>query len=94
MYAIVLIINYRLSRFFHREWGLVREIHPPVGESPVEWLLLTTLPIETLEDVWKLVEHYYGRWSIEVFFRTLKSGCRGGGMIRMISSFPQLVLIT
>jgi hypothetical protein len=55
---------------------LVREANPPAGEVRVEWILVTTLPIETLEQVRTIVEHYCVRWSIEVFFRTLKSGCR------------------
>lgn len=55
---------------------MVREIDPPVGEEPVEWILLTTLPIDAPQQVRRIVEHYCVRWSIEVFFRTLKSGCR------------------
>lgn len=55
---------------------LVREIDPPAGEEPVEWLLLTSLPIETLEQVREIVGFYCVRWMIEVLFRTLKSGCR------------------
>ena len=55
---------------------LVREPNPPAGEVRVEWILVTTLPIDTLEQVRTIVEHYCVRWSIEVFFRTLKSGCR------------------
>lgn len=55
---------------------LVREPNPPAGEVRVEWILVTTLPIDTLEQVRTIVEHYCVRWTIEVFFRTLKSGCR------------------
>jgi hypothetical protein len=55
---------------------LVREPHPPTGEPPVEWMLLTTLPIDTPEQVRTIVAYYCVRWNIEVFFRTLKSGCR------------------
>ena len=55
---------------------LVREPNPPAGEVRVEWILVTTLPIDTLEQVRMIVEHYCLRWTIEVFFRTLKSGCR------------------
>ncbi len=45
-------------------------------EPPLEWLLLTTLPIDTPEEVRRVVEYYCVRWNVEVFFRTLKSGCR------------------
>jgi hypothetical protein len=55
---------------------LVREMNPPPGETAVEWILVTTLPIDTLEQVRTIVEYYCVRWCIEVFFRTLKSGCR------------------
>jgi Transposase DNA-binding/Transposase Tn5 dimerisation domain len=55
---------------------LVREPDPPAGETPVEWILVTTLPIDTLEQVRTIVEYYCVRWSIEILFRTLKSGCR------------------
>jgi len=54
---------------------LVREENPPVGEEPIEWLLLTSLPIETLEDVQQVVAYYCCRWEIETYFRVLKSGC-------------------
>jgi hypothetical protein len=55
---------------------LVREINPPPGEEPVEWLLLTGMPVDTLEAVQQVVQYYCVRWMIEVFFRVLKSGCR------------------
>jgi len=55
---------------------LVREPNPPTGEAPVEWLLVTTLPIDTAEQVRTIVEYYCVRWCIEILFRTLKSGCR------------------
>jgi hypothetical protein len=55
---------------------LVREAHPPAGEPPVEWLLLTTLPIDTPEQVRTVVAYYCVRWGIEILFRVLKSGCR------------------
>src|SRR5262245_1630353 len=55
---------------------LVSEVDPPAGEVPIEWLLLTTLPIETVEQVRTIVAYYGVRWEVEVLFRTLKSGCR------------------
>lgn len=55
---------------------LVRELNPPAGEPAVEWILLTDLSIETAADIRKIVETYSLRWMIEIFFRTLKSGCR------------------
>ena len=55
---------------------LVLETQPPEGEDPIEWLLLTSLPIKTIEDVQRVVRLYAVRWVVEIFFRTLKSGCR------------------
>ena len=55
---------------------LCEETNPPAGESPICWMLVTTLPIETDEDVQRIIRSYCIRWQIEVFFRTLKTGCR------------------
>jgi hypothetical protein len=55
---------------------VVREANPPPGEPPVAWVLLTTLPIDTPEDVRTVVAYYCVRWNVEVLFRVLKSGCR------------------
>jgi hypothetical protein len=45
-------------------------------ETPIEWMLLTTVKVENFKDATKRVEWYSGRWGIEVYHRTLKSGCR------------------
>ena len=55
---------------------LVTEATPPADDVPVEWLLLTSLPIDTSEQVRLIVQYYCTRWMVEIFFRTLKSGCR------------------
>jgi hypothetical protein len=52
------------------------EQDPEEGSDPVEWMLLTTAPVNSIEDAKKRVEWYTGRWGIEVYHRTLKSGCR------------------
>lgn len=54
----------------------VLEVAPPAGEEPVEWLLVTTLPVDTIENVRNIIQYYAVRWMIEIFFRVLKSGCR------------------
>lgn len=51
------------------------EVDPPAGESPIEWRLVTTEPIETVEQVLRIVEWYRTRWLIEEFFKCLKTGC-------------------
>jgi len=57
--------------------NLVRvvELDPPQGEPPVEWLLYTTLPITTKEQVADVVDKYRARWTIEEFNAALKTGC-------------------
>lgn len=45
-------------------------------ESPIEWMLLTTVGVKSFAEAQKRVEWYAGRWGIEVYHRTLKSGCR------------------
>jgi hypothetical protein len=55
---------------------LVREEKPPAGVEPIEWLLLTSLPIATVGDVTTVLDYYCCRWEIEIYFRTLKSGCQ------------------
>jgi len=52
------------------------ERNPPSGVEPLSWLLLTTMPVETMEQALEKVVWYTKRWGIEVFHRTLKSGCK------------------
>ena len=54
---------------------LVREVDPPPGEPAIEWLLLSSLPVDTFAQACTVIEYYTCRWEIEVFFRVLKSGC-------------------
>ncbi len=55
---------------------LVEETNPPEGCVPIQWLLVTTLPIDDPEQVRTIVQSYCIRWQIEIYFRTIKSGCR------------------
>ena len=50
------------------------EEHPPEGEEPIRWVLLTTLPITSDEKLIAVMDGYCQRWSVENFFKTLKSG--------------------
>jgi len=47
----------------------------PVDE-PIEWMLLTSAEVKSFKEAQKRVEWYSARWGIEVYHRTLKSGCR------------------
>jgi transposase Tn5 family protein len=55
---------------------LVREVEPPATGEPIEWLLLTTVAVESVDDAVERVQWYSCRWGIEVWHRILKSGCR------------------
>lgn len=54
---------------------LVEELEAPEGQEAVEWLLLTTLAVERLEDALRVVGWYRLRWLIERYHYVLKSGC-------------------
>ncbi len=55
---------------------LVEEVGGPGDDTDLSWLLITTLPIETVEDVLRVIDYYVARWTVEIYFRTLKTGCR------------------
>lgn len=54
----------------------VFEPKPPADESPVEWFLLTDLPISSPDEIAFVVDCYRGRWMIEEYFKALKTGCQ------------------
>ena len=53
----------------------VVEENPPAGTEAVEWLLFTTLPVRSAEQVAAVIDTYRARWTIEEYFKALKSGC-------------------
>jgi hypothetical protein len=58
-------------------WAVqVQEVEPPADVTPIEWLLLTTVVVDTVDDAIQCVQWYSCRWGIEVWHRILKSGCR------------------
>jgi hypothetical protein len=50
----------------------VRELDPQDGTEPLHWRLLTTHPVTSAEQAWRIVEWYKRRWLIEQYFRVLK----------------------
>lgn len=54
---------------------LVREINAPQGVEPLEWMLLSDMPISNAEQAWEKVQWYRCRWGIEEWHRALKNGC-------------------
>ncbi len=60
-----------------RLWAVhLNEEQAEDGGEPIEWMLLTTVAVTTFEQAVERAEWYAARWGIEVFHRTLKSGCR------------------
>lgn len=55
---------------------LCTEIDAPEGQKPIEWLLFTSISLNQKITAEKIVEFYLCRWMIELFFKTLKSGCK------------------
>ncbi len=53
----------------------VLELNPPAGQEPVRWVLMTSEPIETIEQILEIVDIYRARWIIEEYFKGLKTGC-------------------
>jgi len=57
-------------------WAVsANELHPPAGQDPIDWLILTSIPVHDFAGAQAILEIYLGRWEIEVFHKTLKSGC-------------------
>jgi hypothetical protein len=52
----------------------ITETKPPDGIEPIEWILATSLPIDTVTEMMTVVEYYIQRWKIERFHFVLKSG--------------------
>jgi len=48
----------------------------PETENPINWYLLTTMRIDSLEEATQCVRWYCLRWRIEDWHRVLKSACR------------------
>jgi hypothetical protein len=44
-------------------------------ENDLHWRLLTTLPVEKLQDAKDVLNYYKMRWNVELYFKTLKSVC-------------------
>ena len=52
----------------------VREIKPPEGVEPVEWILLTNVPVRNVEDARERIFWYECRWIIEEYHKAMKTG--------------------
>ena len=74
------------------------EVDPPAGEEPVRWVLLTTLPVDTVEAIDAVLEGYRFRWPVELYFKTLKGGLhiekmKYQTMDRYVRAFSMLAVV-
>lgn len=53
----------------------LEEIDPPKGVEPVDWMVLSSEPVESFEGACRIVKYYQCRWVIEEWHRCLKEGC-------------------
>lgn len=54
----------------------LREIDPPAGVEPLEWILLTNVPVNSFVDAGQRIDWYQMRWIIEEYHKGLKTGCQ------------------
>jgi hypothetical protein len=54
---------------------LVEEVDAPASVEPVRWWLATSEPIDTADQLLRIVDAYRTRWVIEEYFKALKTGC-------------------
>jgi hypothetical protein len=67
----------------------------PRGRAPIEWKLITNLPVTSRAEAVEKLRWYAMRWKIETFHKVLKSGCRAeesklrtaGRLVNLIATF-------
>jgi hypothetical protein len=64
-------------------WGLTecwalwaKEINPPEGAEPIDWMLLSDWTIDSLKTARRLIRWYGLRWGIECWHQVLKDVCK------------------
>jgi hypothetical protein len=66
----------------------------PKNRKPIDWKLITDLPVISLKDAIEKLQWYALRWKIEVFHKILKSGCKAeDSKLRTAERFVNLISI-
>jgi len=75
--ATVTVAPPRWSKMSPLRLSIVRvaESNTPAGETPIEWMLLTSEPIASKKQILAIVDMYRARWIVEEYFKALKTGC-------------------
>lgn len=72
----------------------VVEPHPPAGDAAVHWVLLTSLPVLSVEQAQQIVLWYSYRWLVERFHFVLKSGCKlEESQLRQVARLERLLAV-
>ena len=51
------------------------EPETPAGEEPLEWILLTNVPVDDADDARETIARYERRWIVEELHKGMKTGC-------------------
>ena len=69
-------LNGQISEEIQINHVYMQEVDPPSENEKVEWHLLTNLETDTFKKSWEIVQAYKKRWSIETYFKVLKTTCK------------------
>src|SRR4029079_11280803 len=57
-------------------WGLrLWEAKPPKGQKPLEWFVLSTVPVTTEAEACEVSSYYECRYMVEEYHKGQKTGC-------------------
>jgi hypothetical protein len=76
------------------QWAVwAREVNPPPRvKEPIDWMLLTSLPVRGLAGAMEVISSYEKRWLIEEWHKALKTGCQVEG--RQLHTSSRLEALT
>jgi hypothetical protein len=55
---------------------VAREVDPPRGQEPIEWVLVTDWKVDRFKMAVRMIQWYSVRWGIECWHQTLKDVCK------------------
>ncbi|MDO9002961.1 MAG: transposase [Aquabacterium sp.] len=71
-----------------------QEGQAPAGRVPLQWKLITNLPVRSKSQAFEKIDWYAMRWKIETFQKILKSGCRAEDLrLRTADRLSNLIAI-
>jgi hypothetical protein len=72
--TVTLPVPKKLKSYKEKQYGSITLNAIKAYNENYEWTLLTSLPIQTLQDIEKILHIYKARWHIEDFHKVLKTG--------------------